>query len=153
MSICSTIRRLLPDTKEKDAMQLSPLALAYMGDCVYDLYVRTLLIHKHDFTARNLHVHAAKLVNAGAQAQAAGRVVSFLNETELSIYKRGRNAHMGTVAKNATSADYRAATGLEAVIGYLYISGEDERIEELMEILLQMSENGERNALKGKIDD
>ncbi len=125
-------------------MQISPLALAYMGDCVYDLYVRTLLIHKHDFTAHHLHIHAAKLVNAVAQAQAAGRVVPVLSEKELSVYKRGRNAHLGTVAKNASIADYRAATGLEAVIGYLYISGEDERIEALMEILLQMNEKAEQ---------
>lgn len=150
-SICAYIRSVLPESTARDAMQLSPLALAYIGDCIYDLYVRTLLLTTRDFTAHKLHIHAAQLVNASAQAEASRRVLPLLGERELAVYKRARNAHMGTTARHATIADYRAATGLEAVIGYLYLQGQDERVRELMAAALETT--GNRDGKEGTKDD
>lgn len=125
------------------AAQLSPLALAYMGDTIYDLYVRTLLLHSSDATAHGLHLMAASRVCAAAQAEASARVFPLLNEQEQSVYRRGRNAHMGTVPKNASIADYRAATGLESVIGFLYLSGNDARLSAIMCAALNASSRQE----------
>ncbi len=111
---------------------LSPLVLAYIGDTVYDLYVRTQLLLSTDATAHGLHVMATKRVCARAQAEAAQRILPLLTEDEQYIFRRGRNSHMGTVPKHAQMAHYRAATGLEALLGYLYLKGEDDRLNELM---------------------
>lgn len=111
---------------------LSPLVLAYIGDTVYDLYVRTQLLLSTDATAHGLHVMATKRVCAKAQAEAAQRILPLLTEDEQYIFRRGRNSHMGTVPKHAQMAHYRAATGLEALLGYLYLKGEDDRLNELM---------------------
>lgn len=112
--------------------QMSPLVLAYIGDTVYDLFVRTMLVESTTLSAHGLHMRAAKLVCAAAQSRAFLRIEQFLSEEEMSVFKRGRNAHMGTVPKNAEIIDYRRATGLEALIGYLYLLGRDERLSELM---------------------
>lgn len=130
-SILTDIARTL-NLERKNARLISPLTLAYVGDTVYDLYVRTRLVLTSDATAHNLHVMATKTVCAKAQANAAHRIMELLTEDELYIFKRGRNSHMGTVPKHAEMADYRAATGLEALIGYLYLSGQDERLNEIM---------------------
>ncbi|MDL2234997.1 ribonuclease III [Christensenellaceae bacterium OttesenSCG-928-L17] len=136
MSAYDNIHHLLGRPKERNAAQMSAVTLAYMGDAVYDLYVRALLVELSDATARGLHMRAAKLVCASAQAAASVAVLPLFNEQESAIFRRGRNAHMGTTAKNASIADYRAATGLEAVIGYLFLSGDDSRLEELMRVIL-----------------
>lgn len=149
MNLLESIRAAFAHVPHKGAAQLSPLVLAYMGDCIYDLYARTLLIEKNDFTVHKLHVHAAKHVNAGAQSISAARILPVLTEREMSIYKRGRNAHMGTVAKNASIADYRSATGLEALIGYLYLEGEDARLTELMTLIF---DEGKVCASQGDFD-
>lgn len=122
----------LPELARRDPRQISPLVLAYIGDTVYDLFVRTLLVERSDFTAHGMHMEAAKRVCAAAQAEAFLRIEPLLTEEELAVFKRGRNAHMGTVPKNARIADYRAATGLEALLGYLYLSGADARLAALM---------------------
>ncbi len=111
---------------------LSPLVLAYIGDTVYDLYIRTRLISTTTLTAHGMHVAATKLVCAAAQAEAFRSIEPLLTEDELAVYKRGRNAHMGTVPKNASIGDYRTATGFEAVLGWLFLMGRDERINTLM---------------------
>ncbi len=118
--------------KVKEPRLMSPLVLAYIGDTVYDLYVRTQLLLTSDATAHGLHVMATKRVCAKAQAEAVQRILPTLTEDEQYIYRRGRNSHMGTVPKHAQMADYRAATGLEALLGYLYLKGEDDRLNELM---------------------
>lgn len=118
---------------------LSPLVLAYIGDTVYDLYVRTQLLLSTDATAHGLHVMATKRVCAKAQAEAAQRILPLLTEDEQYIFRRGRNSHMGTVPKHAQMAHYRAATGLEALLGYLYLKGEDDRLNELMGEMLSPS--------------
>lgn len=133
MSASGEILTLL-GTSPRDAMQMAPLSLAYVGDTVYDLYVRTLLVYGSDATVHNLHMTATKLVRASAQARASERLLPYLTEQEASVFRRGRNAHIGTVPHSASIADYRAATGLEAVLGYLFLRGEDARIRELMSL-------------------
>lgn len=117
---------------KKDPRLLNPLVLAYIGDTVYDLYVRTHLLLTSDATAHGLHLMATKRVCAKAQAEAVQRIMPGLTEDEQYIFRRGRNSHMGTVPKHAQMAHYRAATGLEALLGYLYLKGEDDRLNELM---------------------
>ena len=143
MSVCDEIKKLLPDAPARDAMQMSPLTLAYIGDTVYDLYVRTLLLYQSDATVHSLHLQASRKVRASAQAEVLERLLPLLNEQEASVYRRGRNAHMGTIPRSASIGQYRAATGLEAVFGYLYLKGDDARIRELMRCaLLPQEESG-----------
>ena len=135
-TMLSAVSAALPGIPRRDPRQLSPLVLAYIGDTVYDLFVRTFLVESSDLTAHKMHLAATKHVCAAAQAAAFRRIEPFLSEDELAVFKRGRNAHMGTVPKHAEIAHYRAATGLEALVGYLYLSGADVRLEELMRIAL-----------------
>lgn len=116
----------------RDPAQCAPLVLAYIGDTIYDLYVRTMLVSTGDLTTHKLHLAAAKHVCAAAQSNAFHRIEPMLSEQEFSIARRGRNAHMGTIPKNATIRDYRAASGFETLIGYLYLAGMDERLRTLM---------------------
>ena len=132
-----TVRLAFECEGVKDPTQLGPLVLAYVGDTVYDLYVRTQLVLSTGLTAHGLHLAAAKQVCAPAQAEAFKRLEPELTEDELAVFRRGRNAHMGTIPKNASIADYRAATGLEAVIGWLYLKGDDARLTELMRLILE----------------
>ena len=122
----------------KEPRLLNPLVLAYIGDTVYDLYVRTNLVLTRDATAHGLHLMASKRVCAKAQAEALQRILPTLSEDEQYIFRRGRNSHMGTVPKHAQMSDYRAATGLEALLGYLYLKGEDERLDRLMGEMLSI---------------
>lgn len=118
----------LPDV---DVRTYSPLALAYIGDAVYDLVIRSLLVGRGNAQANRLHRKASALVNAGAQSASLERIKAELTEEELQVFKRGRNANSATMAKHATMSDYRRATGFEALMGYLYLSGRMERILEL----------------------
>lgn len=136
MSIAKDIQARFPAENTRNVAQSAPLVLAYMGDTVYDLYVRTMLLSQGDSTAHGFHMRASRLVCAAAQAAAARRLLPLFTTEETAVFKRGRNAHMGTIARNASIADYRAATGLEAVLGYLYLLGQDERIGELMQTAL-----------------
>ena len=121
----------------EDPRQIPALNLAYVGDTVYDLYVRAYLIHTHPETVHNLHLLSAKIVCAQGQARAFFAMEPHLSEEELAVYRRGRNAHMGTVPKHAAIADYRAATAFEALLGWLYLRGEEERIRTLMQAALR----------------
>ena len=125
-----------PPSGIKDPTQLGPLVLAYIGDTVFDLYVRSMLIARTDLTAHGLHMAAAKRVCAAAQAACYKKAEAMLTEEESAVFRRGRNSHMGTIPKNASIGDYRAATGLEAVIGWLYLKQRDERLNELMRVML-----------------
>lgn len=119
--------------KQREAYLLAPLTLAYIGDAVYDLYVRRRLIEGHGGEPpHKLHMRASAIVRASAQAHTVASVMAEFTETELKVYKRGRNANSGTVPKNAEVADYRMATGLEAVIGFLYMAGDAGRLDELL---------------------
>ena len=112
--------------------QLSPLALAQIGDTVCDLYARIYLNDQFARSPHELHLAASKFVCAAGQAAAFRRMEPQLTEDETAIFRRGRNAHSGTMPKNASAADYHTATGLEAMVGWLFLSGADERLNELM---------------------
>ncbi len=115
--------------------QLSPLVLAYIGDGVYELYVRNRIITEHsDMPPNKLHILSTKHVKAHAQSNAMCVIEPMLTEAETAIYKRGRNAKSATVPKNADVVDYRKATGFEALVGYLYLQKDNERLENIMQI-------------------
>ena len=116
--------------------QYSPLTLAYVGDCVYELYVRTYLIKDANHNVNSLHKSATKYVCCKAQAQFYKKIESLLSENEISVFKRGRNTK-SHVPKNANVGDYRIATGVEALMGYLYLSGEKQRICDLMKHIFE----------------
>lgn len=115
-----------------DIQTYSPLTLAYIGDDVYDLIVRTVVVERGNRAANGLHKTTSKLVKAETQAKMIEALMDCLSDREKSVYRRGRNAKSYTSAKNASIGDYRKATGLEALIGYLYLSDETDRILELM---------------------
>ena len=120
------------ELKEADINAYSPLTLAYIGDSIYDLVIKTVVVCKANCAANKLHKQTSALVKAETQAEMAEALQEIMTEEELSIYKRGRNAKSYTTAKNASVADYRKATGLEAVCGYLYLKGQQERIVDLL---------------------
>ena len=107
--------------EDQDLRSYSPLTLAYIGDGVYELIIRTILVKKGNCPVNRLHKKASSLVNAGAQSAIMEVIEEELTPEELSVYRRGRNAHSPTMAKHATMADYRRATGFEALMGYLYL--------------------------------
>ena len=134
------LKQLLTElTKEMPhkANEYSPLALAYIGDGVYEMFIRTLILKKGNKSVNKMHKEARLLVCAKAQSEIYAFIESHLTEEEHSVLKRGRNAKSATAPKHAQISDYRRATGVEALIGYLYLKKEIERIEELLEIGLK----------------
>lgn len=115
----------------------SPLTLAYLGDCVYEIIIRTMLVYEGNSTVNKLHERASRLVKAKSQSDIIRLLEADLTEEEMTVFKRGRNAYSATRAKNATVSDYRRATGFEALIGYLYIQGSYKRIVELVKMGLE----------------
>ena len=129
------IRRMM---KEENPSVYPALVLAYIGDAVYEVFTRKKVLSMHpDMPAHKLHIQNVGYVKAKAQSNAMLVIEPMLSERELGIYKRGRNAKSATVPKNADLTDYRRATGFEALVGYLHLSGEEERLFELMEIAFQ----------------
>ena len=114
--------------------QLSPLTLAFVGDAVYETYIRTRLAKDVNMQVSKLHKLAVKYVSAVAQSNIVHTLESTFTEEELGVYKRGRNAHSHTSAKNADIVDYRHATGFEALIGYLYLKKENQRLDEILKL-------------------
>jgi ribonuclease-3 family protein len=133
MAMIDEIRRATHAGACVNPRQLSPLALAQIGDTVCDLYARVFLNDQFARSPHELHVAASKYVCAAGQAAAYRRMEPHLSEEELALFKRGRNAHSGTMPKNASAADYHTATGLEALVGWLFLCGNDARLNELME--------------------
>ena len=123
--------------KDVDIRTYSPLVLAYIGDGIYELVIRSLLVGQGNAQAAKLHKRASALVNAGAQAAMAEKVKEQLTEEELHVFRRGRNANSPTMAKHATMSEYRRATGFEALMGYLYLEGRTERLLELVKLGLE----------------
>lgn len=115
-----------------DIRTYSPLTLAYIGDGIFDLVIRTLVVGKGNTSANQLHQRTSHIVKAHSQAMMAETLTEILTPQEQDVYRRGRNAKSHTMAKNATVADYRSATGFEALMGYLYLTGESERMMELI---------------------
>lgn len=120
------------DLRETDLKTYSPLTLAFMGDCVFDLYIRSILVANGNRGVNGLHKDKSNLVKAKAQAEMAEALQEILTEEEKEIYRRGRNAKTSSSAKNADMSDYHKATGFEAMLGYLYLQGKEERLLELI---------------------
>ena len=110
---------------------VSTLALAHIGDCVYELLVRTFLLRAGRLTNSGIHAESMRYVCAPAQARAMERLLPLLTEEETAVYRRGRNTHVNSVPKHARVGDYHAATGLEALFGWLWLKGERARVNEL----------------------
>ncbi|MCC8023635.1 MAG: ribonuclease III [Clostridiales bacterium] len=125
--------RLLTD--DCDVKNLSPLTLAFVGDGVYELMVRERLVCEANRPVNDLHRLSVAQVKAAAQKRAADALLPVLTGEELAVYKRGRNAKTGHTPKHASEADYHAATGLEALFGYLYLSGGEQRLRELFGLI------------------
>lgn len=120
------------ELKEVDIRAYSPLTLAYIGDCVYDLVIRTVVVERGNEPANKLHKKTVTYVKAQTQAAMIEALSPYLTEEEEAVYRRGRNAKSYTSAKNASIGDYRKATGMEALVGYLYLTRQEARIMELI---------------------
>lgn len=118
--------------KHQDVRAYSPLTLAYIGDAIYDLVIRTVVVERANRPANELHHITVGYVSAGAQAKIAGALMEEFTEEEQSVYRRGRNSKPHTMAKNASAGDYLKATGFEAVLGYLYLNDRMDRVLELI---------------------
>lgn len=119
-------------------LEMQPLALAFIGDAVYEVFVRDYVIEKGYRTINEMHKQAIKYVRAKSQSVAVKVLNEELSETEQNVVRRGRNAHPHTVPKNADIGDYRYATALEALIGYLHLSGDTERLQYIMNKTLEI---------------
>lgn len=126
-----------------DVKQIKSLALAYMGDAIYEVYVREYLLRKGQVKPHNLHDHAVSFVSAKAQSKAIHYLIENveLTDIEIGVIRRGRNAKSGSVPKNTSVTTYRYSTGFEALFGYLYLNEEIERLEELIHISIDYIEN------------
>ena len=133
----------MPGTEKKDTKDYSPLALAYIGDCVFDLVIKTRVAARGSRQVHKLHEETSHYVQASSQSYMMRSMQEHLTEQEHAVYRRGRNARSVTPAKNQSITDYRRATGFEALIGYLYLNHEYERLTELVTIGLKSME--ERN--------
>ena len=130
---------------QHEAMAYSPLALAFLGDCVYEQCVRLRMLREANMPVNELNRKKVSYVCADFQSAAVDIILPLLTEDELSVYKRGRNAKSGTVPKNATVSHYRRATGLEALFGYLGLMSRQERINELFAVIYRGVPEGEEN--------
>ena len=119
-----------------DAKLLSPLVWAYVGDSVYELFVRTKLVNKENDKPHKLHIDSIKYVKAKAQADILKKIQDSLSDDEKDIVRRGRNTENHHVAKNSNVADYSQSTGFEALIGYLYLTKQDDRLEEILNMCI-----------------
>ena len=120
-----------------DVNTMSPLTWAYIGDSVYELYVREFLVNTTKLKPHKLHLEAIKYVKAKAQAEILEKIEEKLTENEKEIVKRGRNAENHHLPKNATVQDYMYSTGFEALIGYLYLTKQDERLIEILKMCIE----------------
>ena len=124
--------------KRMDPSQLDGVTLAYIGDCVMELFVRRLLVESGLAGSAELNRVAQQIVNAAAQAQSFRRIEALLIEEETVYYRRGRNSGHLNLPKHAKMSDYRTATGFEALLGYLSLNGEDKRVEELLAACIEI---------------
>ena len=145
-----TILREGSRVSESDVRGYSPLTLAYIGDAVYELLIRTMVVTSANAPVNKLHKKSSLLAKAPAQSAMAEALLPAFTEEELAVYKRGRNAHSYTKAKNATTGDYRRATGFEAVFGYLYLKGDMKRIDELFQMAVESTKHKGQASSSGK---
>lgn len=137
--IFKKISQELP-VKPGDINTYSPLALAYVGDAVYELYIRTLLLSRGNAPVHKLHRQSVTFVKAKAQSDIVHKLMERLDPVEQDVVRRGRNAKSGTIPKNADVADYKYATGFETLLGYLYIKQDFARLLEVLRISVEQSE-------------
>ncbi|OAA92308.1 Mini-ribonuclease 3 [Clostridium ljungdahlii] len=129
---------------ETEVRQMSPLALAFIGDAVYEVFVRTYLASKNrNMSVHNLHVEAIKFVKAHSQSEIIKKLEQELSDREMYFFKKGRNAKSGTVPKNADVQEYRFATGFETLIGFLYLIGNRDRLNYLFRFIINLKNKGE----------
>lgn len=129
---------------EAKARSYNPLSLAFIGDSIYENHVRHRLILKYpEMLPKFLHVEAVKYVKASSQSKIMELALPYLTHEEIYMFKRGRNTKSHSVAKNATVIDYRRASGFETLVGYLYLTGKDDRLKELMSLSFKIIEEGE----------
>ena len=124
----------------KDIRTYSPLTLAYIGDAIFDVIVRSILVNKGNTAVNKLHKRASDIVKAGTQAKLAALLMDSFTEEESDVYRRGRNSKPHTKAKNASTMDYLEATGFEAVIGYLYLTDNMDRACDLIALGIEKAE-------------
>ena len=132
--------------EEVDIREYSPLTLAYIGDCIYDLVIKSLVINEGNKQVNKLHQETSKLVQASAQSLMMRTMQEHLTEEEHAVYKRGRNAKSVSPAKNQSITDYRRATGCEALLGYLYLKKDYKRLLDLVKIGLDSLDNSKSDA-------
>ena len=126
---------MLDFLKDKQPTEYSSLILAYIGDAVYELYVRNYIVSKGNSHIDEIHRHSVNYVKASAQCKNFHKIKDMLTEEEMNAFKRGRNSK-SRPPKNADAVEYRIATGFEALIGYIYIKGDEKRLDEIMSIIL-----------------
>lgn len=132
--------------KDVDIRTYSPLALAYIGDCVFDMLIRSIVVSKGNMAVQKYHKKVSALVNAHAQAEMITALEPELTEEEQMIYKRGRNSKPATMAKNATAKEYKTATGMEALLGYLYLTDQHTRLIDIVKRSLEIWEENHHTA-------
>jgi len=131
------IEDIIQRKKEIDEVRLmKPLVWAYIGDCIYELYIRMSLVNSTNLNPHKLHVESIKYVKAKAQAETLSRIYDSLTDEEKEIVRRGRNAEAHHLPKNAELIDYKYATAFEALIGYLYLSKHDNRLKEILDMCI-----------------
>ncbi len=131
----------LKNLTKTEVKSLNPQVLAFVGDSVYTLFIRTMLTFKFDIKSGKLHTLANNYVKAGGQSEALDHIITELTEEELAIYKRARNYKTHSVAKNADVLDYKRATGFEGVIGYLYLIGDYDRLNYILNLCVEGETN------------
>ena len=138
----SLLRKLQKEfaCEEVDLRNYSPLTLAFLGDCVFDLIIRTVIVERGNRAAESLHKKKSAIVKAQTQAQMAEVLLDGLSEEEVTVYKRGRNAKSYSTAKNASVTDYRKATGFEALLGYIYLKEDFKRLTDVVKMALEVLE-------------
>ena len=124
--------------RQEEVSQYSPLVLAYIGDAVYEVFVRTLLIHENKVPVHALHKMSTAYVKAKSQCDTVHRIMENLSQEEKDIVRRGRNAKSGTIPKNADVAEYKYATGFECLLGFLYLRSDLTRLEEILKMSVSL---------------
>jgi len=136
MTYTNIFRQVNTKLSKEDLMMLSPLQLAYIGDAVYELLIRTYLLDR-DLSVNQLHKTTTKYVKAKAQSELIHKVEFMLTDEEKSYVKKGRNTKINSSPKNADILDYKYATGFECLFGYLYLSNQDLRLIEILKIMME----------------
>lgn len=130
--------------QEVDVQTYSPLTLAYIGDCIFDLIIKNLVVRQGNKQVQKLHKETSQFVQAQTQSRMMRKMQEHLTEEEHGVYRRGRNSKTVTPAKNQTITDYRRATGFEALLGYLYLKQDYKRLLDLVKIGLDSLDEGEK---------